>query len=107
MVIIMTQWKEEIRKVPGYEIEWYAVFEIAEGELELLDKESISIELLRKIEPRIANVIHDLRAVSEMELRDEPIEKRKLDVLVNTENGYLSMSLVSDSILVIASLRKK
>ncbi|ALU12807.1 hypothetical protein EYM_07695 [Ignicoccus islandicus DSM 13165] len=103
----MNQWKEEIRKVPGYEIEWYAVFEITEGNLELLDKESVSIEVLRKIEPMVASVIHDLKAISEAELRDEPMEKRKLDVLVNTEKGFISMSLVSDSILVIASLRKK
>ncbi len=102
-----SEWKKEIKKLPGYEIEWYAVFEIVEGNLELLDKESVSIELLKKMEPLIANVIHDLKAISENELRDEPIDKRKLDVLVNLEKGYISMSLVSDSILVIASLKKE
>ena len=99
------EWK--IQEVPGYEVEWYVVYELKGSTLEVADYENIDSEKIREIYDTALNIFHDLKSISEKELKIYPIEKRQLDVVVKAERGYISMSFVADSMLVMAGLRRK
>jgi len=105
--MVERKWEDEIRRVPGYEVEWYIVYEISETNIEVLDSYNIGVDVIEKLRPTMANVIHDLRTISEKELKGVPIDKRKLDTVIKAQNGYISMSLISDNIMVIAGLKRK
>ena len=101
------EWQNEVQKVPGYEVAWYVVYEVSDVEIEVLDYENIDSNTINMLKGIVANIIHDLKAISERELKTIPIDKRKLDVVTKAKGGYISMSLVADSMLVMAGLRKK
>jgi len=99
------KWK--VQEVPGYRVEWYVVYELRGSKLEVLDYENIDPEKVNSLVDIAATIFHDLKSISERELRSLPIEKRQLDVVVRAEKGYISMSFIAESMLVMASLKKK
>ena len=99
--------KWRVQEVPGYEVEWYVVYELKGSQLEVLDYENIDNEKVKMLLDVAASIFHDLKSISERELKGLPIEKRQLDVVVKAENGYISMSFIADSMLVMAGLKKK
>jgi hypothetical protein len=101
------KWQDEVQKVPGYEVEWYVVYEVTDTSIEVLDYSNIDEETIEKLKGSVANIIHDLKTISDREMKSIPIDKRKLDVVTKAGNGYISMSLVADNMLVMAGLRKK
>jgi hypothetical protein len=104
----MTQKRKwRVQEVPGYEVEWYVVYELKGSQLEVLDYENIDNEKVKMLLDVAASIFHDLKSISERELKGLPIEKRQLDVVVKAENGYISMSFIADSMLVMAGLKKK
>ena len=100
------KWEEEIRKVPGYKVEWYIVYEVTETSIDLLDSYNVDETTIEQLRPTIANIIHDLKTISEREMKSIPIDKRKLDAVVKAKDGYVSMSLISENIMVVAGLRR-
>ncbi len=103
----MPERKWKVREVPGYEVEWYVVVEQRGTNLEVLDYENVSEDKVKMIVSTISSLFHDLKMISDKELKGIPTEKKNLDVVVKTDNGYMSMSFIADAILVIAGLREK
>ena len=101
------RWEEEVQKVPGYEVEWYVVYEVSETSIDVLDYYRVDEDKIEALKGVVANIIHDLKTISEKELKGVPIEKRKVDAVIRGEGGYISMSLVAESMLVMAGLKKK
>ena len=99
------KWK--VREVPGYEVEWYVVVEQRGAKLEVLDYENITEDKINMVLDTISSLFHDLKLISEKELKGIPTEKKNLDVVIRADKGYISMSFIADSILVVAGLREK
>jgi len=99
--------KWRVQEVPGYEVEWYVVYELRGSKLEVLDYENIESEKVNLLMDIATSIFHDLKNISEKELKGLTMEKKQLDVVVRAEKGYISMSFVADSMLVMAGLRKK
>ncbi|HIH89919.1 hypothetical protein [Ignicoccus hospitalis] len=102
----MAQKKWKVQEVPGYKVDWYVVYELKGTKLEVVDYENIRPEKINEIYEIAINIFHDLKSISEKELRAYSAEKRQLDVVVKAEGGYISMSFVADSVLVMAGLKK-
>ncbi len=103
----MPEKKWKVREVPGYEVEWYIVVEQRGTNLEVLDYENVNEDKVKMLIDSLSSLFHDLKMISDKELKGLPTEKKNLDVVVKTEKGYMSMSFIADSILVVAGLREK
>ncbi len=104
----MTQKRKwRIQEVPGYEVEWYVVYELRGTKLEILDYENIERDKVDMLLDVATSIFHDLKSISERELKGLPVEKKQLDVVVKAKEGYISMSFIADSMLVMAGLKKK
>ncbi len=100
------EYKDVIKEVPGFKVEWYAVFEVTPKDLKLLYSENIDSGTLEKLNAFLKSAAHDMKTISDRELISMPIQERKIDVIASFKNGLLTMTLLSEQVFVIAKLSK-